>query len=75
MDAWYLPSIDLLLCTGCGVCAAECPAQAVAMIFDRPVIERPQDCAYCGRCEEICPTEAIVLRYQIVPRHTDSALF
>jgi NAD-dependent dihydropyrimidine dehydrogenase PreA subunit len=36
------------------------------MIDERPVIVRPEDCAYCGLCEEMCPVEAIALEYEIV---------
>jgi formate hydrogenlyase subunit 6/NADH:ubiquinone oxidoreductase subunit I len=36
------------------------------MIDERPVIVRPEDCAYCGLCEEMCPVEAIALGYEIV---------
>jgi NAD-dependent dihydropyrimidine dehydrogenase PreA subunit len=61
-----LPTINLDLCTTCGLCIERCPTQAVEMIDERPVIVRPEDCAYCGLCEEMCPAEAIALEYEIV---------
>mgnify|MGYP003882171501 CR=1 FL=1 len=61
-----LPQINLDLCDGCGICVENCPSQAVAMIDGRPVIVRPEDCAYCGDCENLCPQGAIGLPYEIV---------
>jgi NAD-dependent dihydropyrimidine dehydrogenase PreA subunit len=40
----------------------------VDMVGTRPVITRPQNCAYCGMCEEMCPAGAIELTYEIVRR-------
>jgi 4Fe-4S ferredoxin len=75
-----LPTIDMALCTGCGLCVDQCPTRAVEMgaraveLGDarsmndilRPVIVRPGDCVYCGLCEEMCPEGAIALSYEIV---------
>jgi formate hydrogenlyase subunit 6/NADH:ubiquinone oxidoreductase subunit I len=62
-----LPEIDMLLCTGCGLCVDRCPTHAVEMTAkQRPRIARPEDCAYCGLCEEMCPAGAIALAYEIV---------
>lgn len=33
------PQIDLEYCKGCGICAEECPAKAIAMIPDSEFIE------------------------------------
>ena len=67
-----LPTINLDLCTACGLCIERCPTQAVEMIGGRPAIVRPDDCAYCGLCEEMCPVEAIALEYEIVLSSTVS---
>lgn len=62
-----LPTIDLDICTGCGLCVDRCPTHAVEMDnARRPEIVRPEDCAYCGLCEEMCPVGAIALEYEIV---------
>ena len=66
MEDWSLPTIDMVLCNGCGLCITYCPANAVELINSRPVITRPLDCAYCGLCEESCPQNAIALQYEIV---------
>jgi formate hydrogenlyase subunit 6/NADH:ubiquinone oxidoreductase subunit I len=60
-----LPIIHPEQCDGCGLCAEECPGEAVEMIAQKPQITKPGDCTYCGVCEEICPRSAIELLYQI----------
>jgi NAD-dependent dihydropyrimidine dehydrogenase PreA subunit len=71
MDKWSLPTIDMELCNGCGLCVTYCPVSAVALVDGRPVITHPEDCAYCGLCEESCPQDAISLHYEIVLRPSD----
>jgi 2-oxoglutarate ferredoxin oxidoreductase subunit delta len=66
MDNWALPTINLQLCTGCGLCVEYCPSHAVELVASRPVITAPERCAYCGTCEEMCPAGAIMLAYEIV---------
>jgi NAD-dependent dihydropyrimidine dehydrogenase PreA subunit len=67
LDERVLPTIDLDICTGCGLCIDRCPTHAVEMgAKGRPSIVRPEDCAYCGLCEEMCPEGAIALSYEIV---------
>lgn len=51
--------VDRTLCTGCGVCAAVCPAGALRMEEDRdgflyPVLETAA-CTDCGLCRRACP--------------------
>ena len=65
MDNWVLPEIDQGRCDGCGLCVTYCPTRAVELHAARPVIVRPQDCAYCGICEDLCPAQAVALTYTI----------
>ena len=54
------PVVDDALCTGCGTCIDQCPAEALAMEEDVPVVD-PDKCITCFCCQEICPETAIQL--------------
>ncbi len=45
-------------CNGCGTCARNCPAKAIALEGGRPVWTR-QNCFQCLRCLNACPQTAI----------------
>ncbi|GFK93204.1 Ferredoxin-2 [Fundidesulfovibrio magnetotacticus] len=55
------PVVDAAACTGCGTCAAQCPAQALAMEDGLPVVDA-QACIACYCCQEMCPEKAIALK-------------
>jgi ferredoxin len=44
-------------CTGCGLCAENCPAGNISMEGDKPVFGK--DCCLCLRCVYACPAGAI----------------
>ncbi len=46
-------------CTSCGVCADECPVEAISEGSDRYVINA-ELCTECGLCAESCPVDAPV---------------
>ena len=46
-------------CLSCGVCADECPSEAIKEGEDKYVIDQ-ETCTQCGTCKDVCPSEAIV---------------
>lgn len=55
------PQPDPDACTACGACVEHCPAGALAMADDLPVVEMLR-CVTCFCCQEICPEKAMVLQ-------------
>ena len=55
-------NIDVEKCIGCGICAKECPFEAVTMVAGASSKKLPDignGCTECGRCVEACPKAAI----------------
>ncbi|MCK9297552.1 4Fe-4S binding protein [Methanoculleus sp. YWC-01] len=50
-------------CTGCGTCAAICPAGNLTLVDGRPAWGRK--CEICCACLHFCPTEAIQLNVML----------
>lgn len=44
-------------CISCGVCAPECPVDAISEGDDKFVIDEDL-CTGCGNCAEVCPVDA-----------------
>lgn len=44
-------------CTGCGLCAKNCPCQAIVMENNRPVWK--ENCSFCLKCIHSCPVRAL----------------
>jgi len=53
-----MPWIDKETCTSCGICAEECPVDAIAIENDGAEIDM-NECISCAICHNICPVEAI----------------
>ncbi len=65
---------DLTKCTGCSLCAIECPADAITMTPIPQEFEVPRTnprrlyprinygkCVFCYRCVKVCPVAAYVV--------------
>jgi ferredoxin len=66
----HAPSVDLTVCTACGLCVVVCPAGAVGIAFaaDRawvPWFDGGR-CSRCFDCEMTCPEGAIEVPFEIV---------
>ena len=75
----FLATVDIDLCTGCGVCKDErCPMGAIEMENDAAHVTVDR-CIGCGVCVGACPTEAISLvertsRPEIAPTVRDMGM-
>lgn len=55
-------SIDKDKCTGCGLCAKNCPQGAISGEGNEPREISPEACVKCGICQESCNFDAVILR-------------
>lgn len=57
--------INSSLCTGCGICAQECPMEAIHIEQQEGVLSRAEvydlRCTGCGSCAVVCPVKAITI--------------
>jgi ferredoxin len=48
------------LCTGCTVCARDCPVNAISGEKLKPHVIDPEICIRCGMCYEVCNFDSII---------------
>jgi uncharacterized protein (DUF362 family)/Pyruvate/2-oxoacid:ferredoxin oxidoreductase delta subunit len=51
----------------CGLCVRSCPAEAIEMTADGPVVDRRR-CVECLCCHEVCPEDAVEIRLSWLAR-------
>jgi NAD-dependent dihydropyrimidine dehydrogenase PreA subunit len=54
-------SVDEAKCTGCRVCAKECPEGAVSGEKKKLHVIDPAKCIKCGLCRDLCKFDAILV--------------
>ena len=61
------PVFNMEKCTGCGLCDAICPADAIYMKIsaerDIPYLKYPDECWHCGSCRQDCQEDAVEIQF------------
>jgi ferredoxin len=71
--------LDTSRCTGCGLCAAECPTGALAITAGEEadsfqLVFQHGICMACGQCVEICPEDCLAVERVLEMERIESRL-
>lgn len=58
----YQAVVEGSACTGCGICVADCPMDAITLNTSDVAEVNANSCIGCGVCTRVCPTDAVFLR-------------
>lgn len=67
-----MPWINEKVCTGCGICVENCPADAILMEAGKTAEIDMSECIRCGDCHDICPQEAVRHDSEKIPEKTET---
>lgn len=70
-------TLDSAQCTGCGLCAFNCPTEALTQSSEDAeaykLLFRRDSCDACGRCIEACPEKCLQLEHVLEMNTVDAA--
>ena len=49
------------ICVACGVCALQCPKEAISIYKGCYAVVDSNKCVGCGLCKKACPADAIII--------------
>jgi ferredoxin len=61
-------TLDVSRCSGCGLCASDCPTGALELAADGDscrLLFRHYSCVGCGQCVTVCPEECLHLEHTL----------
>jgi len=58
-----IPEVDVMKCTGCGICLRACPVGIIGLVNKKASILRDL-CEECGICAFSCPEVAILFELE-----------
>ena len=61
------------LCLGCGLCAENCPRQAILIVSGQAEINQNR-CDQCHLCLEVCPQGAIIVLAPVSRRELQASV-